>query len=566
MTVLTGLDKIIDETHSTSKHLIRYFKADNKNKRLKQKLLLDFKEFVKYFWDEAGTTNPFCESVVVDAICAVVNAILRGELSDTLISTPQREGKSTLVSVLLPVFLLLHKPRLSFLTTSYSTPLAKQFNTVMQDLIESKKFKNLFGRDLTIWKKNKDYMITKQGGKRKAVGLDGGATGFGGSVVIIDDPNNLRDIQYTSHREQTWTTYSRVFYSRRDNFKESLMLGVMHRSHEEDLFGKIIALGDPNLTYFVIPFLYDPETHTKVVSPFTGRVIWEDPRKIRGELTSPLRYSKSDVARIRRTMSESDFNSLYQGNPTPKEGNIIKAKWFKKFTLDMMKNLEMVFLSVDTAMSSKLSADHSATTAWGLFKQSDHTKAVVLLNVWYDRLDFPELLDMLNRQVNNIYDDSNEHPPQTFLKPHIVIIEKKASGENLIQCLRRMDNNNIVPYIPKSLSARGFANHDDAKVNRVIKITPIIESGRIYMPVDSGGEYTKFSQKFITACTSFPNSSKAARDIIDTFSQAIDFMEERRILVNKFEEDRTMKNFRGLLMPNVQVTDRKTPFKGTTYW
>jgi len=566
MLAQNSLDKIIDETHQTSKRLIAHFKGDNKRRRLKKKLLLDFKEFVKYFWDEAGTTNPFCESIVVDAICAIVNAILRGELADTLISTPQREGKSTLISILLPAFLLLHKPKLSFLTASYSPILAKGFNSAMQDLINSKKFKKLFGEDLSIRKENKETVLTNQGGRRRALGLDGSVTGSGGKVLLLDDPNNLRQIQYTSHREQTWSTYSRIFYARRDNFKESILIGVMHRSHEEDLFGKILAQNEPNLTYVVIPFMYDPESHAKVVSPFTGRVVWEDTRTVKGQLTSPLRYSDSDVARIRRTMSESDFNSLYQGNPTPKEGNIIKSKWFKKFTLNMMRNLEMVVLSVDTAMSSKLSADHSATTAWGVFRESDHSKAVVLLNVWYDRLDFPELLDALNRQVQNIYDDSNEYEPQTTLKPHIVIIEKKASGENLIQCLRRMRNNTIVEYTPKSLSARGFAHMDDAKVTRVIKITPIIESGRIYLPVDSAGEYTKFSQKFISACTSFPNSSKASRDIIDTFSQAIDFMEERHILINRYEEDRTMQSFRKHLLPDVPVTDRKMPLKDKTFW
>jgi predicted phage terminase large subunit-like protein len=566
MLAQSSLDKIINETLITSKGLIEHFKNDNKKKRLKKKLLLDFKEFVKYFWDNAGTSNPFCDSVVIDAICAIVNAILRGELADTLISTPMREGKSTLISILLPVFLLLHKPRLSFLTASYSSVLANQFNTAMRDLINCKKFKDLFGDDLSILKENKDGVKTKQGGSRRAVGFDGAATGFGGSVLLIDDPNNLRLIQYASHREQTWSTYSRVFYTRRDNFRESILLGVMHRSHEEDLFGRIIAQGDKNLTYVVIPFLYDPETHAKVVSPFTGKIIWEDTRRQKNELTSPQRYTQSDVVRIRKTMSESDFNSLYQGNPTPKEGNIIKSKWFKKFTLSMMRNLEMVFLSVDTAMSSKLSADHSATTAWGVFKQSDQTKAVVLLNVWYDRLDFPELLDALQRQIHNIYDDSNEYEPQTSLKPHIVIIEKKASGENLIQCLRRMGNRTIVEYIPKSISARGFAHMDDAKVNRVIKITPIIESGRIYLPVDSAGQYTKFSEKFISACTSFPNSSKASRDIIDTFSQAIDFMEQRGILINKFEEERTMQNFRHLLLPEVPLTNRKMPLNEKTHW
>lgn len=567
MIIKNQLEKVIDATYDKARNVIEYYENNSKKRALKKKLLLSFKEFVKYFWDEAGTSNPFSESVSINAICACVDAIIRGELGDTLIHTPQREGKSTLMSILLPVFLLLHKPRLSFLTASYSTFHALHFNTCMQDLIKSKKFKDLFGNDLSIHSANKEMTKTKQGGTRRAVGFDGSVTGSGGTVIILDDPNDLGKIRFKSHREKIWQLFARVFYARRDNFKESVLIGVMHRSHDEDLFGKILAQNDPDLTYVVIPFLYDPERHTKIVSPYTGRVIWEDKRKKAGELTSPHRYTEDSVKKIRRITSVADFQSLYQGDPTPKEGNIIKLEWFKKFELHMMNALEMVVMSIDTALSSSMDADFSAITSWGIFRDTEFTKAAVLLNVWYDRLDFPELLRMLNKQMKNIYDDSFSRPPSSEapLKPHMVIIEEKANGANLIQCLRRMGHNNILPYKPKSLSERGFAQFDDAKVSRVIKVTPLIESGKIYLPVNNLGEFTHFSQKFINACTAFPNSGKAARDVIDTFSQALDCMEERRILVNKFEAEKLKESMMQLL-PHVSVTPKDVPFENTTYW
>lgn len=567
MLVKSQTEKIIEAGYEKVQHLVDFYKNDSKKKTLKRKLLLNFKEFAKYFWDEAGTSNPFSESVSVDAICACVDAIMRGELRDTLIHTPMREGKSTLVSILLPVFLMLHKPRLSFLTASYSTFHARLFNTAMQDLINSKKFKNLFGGELSIVKQNKEYTKTKQGGTRRAVGFDGSSTGSGGTVLILDDPNDLTKIRYRSHREKIWNTYTRVFYGRRDNFKESVLIGVMHRSHDEDLFGRILAQKNPYLTYVVIPFLYKPERHTRIVSPFTGRVIWEDYRKNEDDVTSPARYTKESVKALKSSITVSDFNSLYQGDPTPKEGNIIKLEWFQKFNLRQYNNIEMVVMSIDTALSSSMDADYSAITTWGIFKIDDFNKGAVLMNVWYDRLDFPELLKMLHKQMNNIYDDSFVRPPSSpnKVKPDIVIIEDKANGKNLIQCLNRMGFNNIIKYLPVSLSERGFAQFDDAKVNRVIKITPIIESGKIYLPVDLNGEFTSFSQKFINACTSFPNSGKAARDIIDTFSQALDCMEQRRILVNNFEAS-NMKKMMIDLLTNVPIVDETMPYKDKPFW
>lgn len=560
-------EKVIDASYEKVQHLIDFYKNDSKKKALKRKLLLSFKEFAKYFWDEAGTSNPFSDSVSIDAICAVVDAIMRGELRDTLIHTPMREGKSTLISILLPAFLMLHKPRLSFLTASYSTFHARLFNTAMQDLINSKKFKELFGSELSIAKQNKEYTKTKQGGTRRAVGFDGSSTGSGGTVLLLDDPNDLTKIRYKSHREKIWNTFTRVFYGRRDNFKESVMIGVMHRSHDEDLFGRILAQKNPNLTYVVIPFLYKHDRHCKIVSPFTGRVIWEDYRKNEDDVTSPARYTKESIKELRANITISDFNSLYQGDPTPKEGNIIKLEWFNKFTLRQYNSIDMVIMSIDTALSSSMDADYSAITTWGIFKIDDHNKGAVLMNVWYDRLDFPELLKMLNKQMNNIYDDSFTRPPSVpnVVKPDLVIIEDKANGKNLIQCLGRMGFHNIIKYVPKSLSEKGFAQFDDAKVNRVIKITPIIESGKVYLPVDLNGEFTSFSQKFINACTSFPNSGKAARDIIDTFSQALDCMEQRRILVNNFEAQNIQKMMMDLLT-NVPIIDERMPYKDKPFW
>lgn len=567
MAIKNNIEKIIDATYDKAKYLQELLKTNSKKKRLKKKLLRSFKEFVVYFWDEAGTSSPFSQSISTEAICAIVDAIVRGKLGDTLIHTPQREGKSTLVSIILPVFLLLHKPRLSFLTASYSTYHARLFNTQMQDLINSKKFQDLFGDELSILRANKEFTVTTRGGKRRAVGFDGSIVGSGGVVVILDDPNDLNKIRLKSHREKIWETFSKVFYARRDNFKESVMIGVMHRSHDEDLFGKILALNIPNLTYACIPFLYDPERHCKIVSPYTGEVIWEDTRTKEGQLTSPNRYTDEDVKRIRKVNTISNFNSIFQGDPTPKEGNIIRLEWFRKFELHMMNQLHMVVMSIDTAMSSGMNADYSAATSWGIFNDTDHTKAAVLLNVWYDRLDFPELLKTLNRQLRNIYDDSLTRPPQNVqaLKPHMVILENKANGANLFQCLQRMGHNNIVKYNPKSLSEKGFANFDDAKVNRVIKVTPLIESGRVYLPTDMRGEFTHFSQKFINACTAFPNSNKASRDIIDTFSQALDFMEERRILVNQFEADKMM-NRMDYLIPGIDVIDKELPYDKNTLW
>lgn len=56
-------------------------------------------------------------------------------------------------------------------------------------------------------------------------------------------------------------------------------------------------------------------------------------------------------------------------------------------------------------------------------------------------------------------------------KPHVVLVEDKASGQSLVQELKR---DTKIPIIP--------INADKDKVARANAITPLCESGRVYLP------------------------------------------------------------------------------------
>lgn len=534
MNDLDKLDKFLNLHLKKAKELENIYILSKDKENLQKELLSSFKKFAIYFWDEASTSNPYVETTTIDCICAVIDAIMNKHLKDTLIVCPLREGKSTLVSVIFPVYAMLLNPRISFLTVTYTSSLSYKFNQESTDLIKSKKFQNLFGNKLSIKSHTQEKTRTKQGGVRFAIAMDGKGTGIGGDVVLLDDPMDLTQIEYPNYRKGITDRFTRVIYNRRNKFNESILLGVSHRSHPEDLFEFIISRNDPDLTYINLPFLYIPEQHTKILSKKDGSIIWEDNRKERGDLISPKRYTLQDVEKIRMVMKPHEFEALYQGNPIPETGQIIKSEWFKKYDSLNYPNFKTIIQSWDLAMSTKVSACFSASTTWGIFENKYGTTNILLLNAWAGRLEFPDLIEMIRYQSRNIYDtDITRKQSKNIIPPDILLIEENSIGKSMIQTLRREGIQNIAEYVVprrKGMSGQNKSTSREAKVERIRKVSILIESGRVYLPVKVQSEFTEFSKEFMKACTMFPNNIEATLDLVDTFSMTLDYLSTRKIL------------------------------------
>ena len=113
-------------------------------------------------------------------------------------------------------------------------------------------------------------------------------------------------------------------------------------------------------------------------------------------------------------------------DPTSEEGAIIKREWWKKWTGDVMPRLEHVIQSYDTAFMKKETADYSAITTWGVFRENEDKPAnLILVDAMKGRYEFPELRRIAKEQ----YD---------YWQPETVLIEAKASGLPLTYELRNM--------------------------------------------------------------------------------------------------------------------------------
>jgi len=111
-------------------------------------------------------------------------------------------------------------------------------------------------------------------------------------------------------------------------------------------------------------------------------------------------------------------------------------------------------------------------------------------------------LSCLNERLE--YPQLRERALELYKKwrPDSVLIEKKASGQSLLQDLRRTGIP-VTDYSP-----------DRDKVSRAHSVAPMVENGQIWLPQ---GKY--WADDFLNQCSSFPNGRR--KDMVDAFTQAI---------------------------------------------
>jgi len=95
---------------------------------------------------------------------------------------------------MLPAWAWTVDPTLRIGTASYSQSLSIDFALKSRDIIQSDKYKKLFGDiQLKEDQNNKSHYKNKATGERYATSVTGTATGFHAHLWVVDDPLNAKD-------------------------------------------------------------------------------------------------------------------------------------------------------------------------------------------------------------------------------------------------------------------------------------------------------------------------------------------------------------------------------------
>lgn len=242
-------------------------------------------------------------------IAAALERVARGEVKRLMICMPPRHGKSELASRRFPAWYLGGHPIKHVIAASYNSDLANDFGREVRNIVASPEFQTLFAIDLAADSKAANRWHTDKGGMYVAAGVGTAITGRGADILLIDDPFKDRaDADSELKRNSVWDWYTSTAYTRL--MPGGAIVVISTRWHDDDLAGRLLAAqeaGGDRWDLISLPAISG------------GEALW------------PAWYPLTRLEEIRAVLPARDWNSLYQQNPIPDDGDFFKGTWFGEF-------------------------------------------------------------------------------------------------------------------------------------------------------------------------------------------------------------------------------------------
>lgn len=463
-------------------------------------------EFVKQAWHVVEPGIPFVASWHIREICEHLEAISTGQIRRLLINIPPRHSKSTIVSVMWPMWEWLGDPGQKFLCASYAGTLSIRDNLKSRRLIQSPWYQSRWGQlfKLAGDQNAKQRFENDKTGYRIATSVGGTATGEGGSRLILDDPHGAQDAQSDALRQTALDWFDQVWSTRLNNPKTNAMVVVMQRLHTKDISGHILD-DIRGWEHICIPAEWDGKARKTSLGAY-------DPRQVVGELICPERFGEAEIRSLKQLLGSYGASGQLQQDPTPVSGGILKTKHLQLWDKPMPQ-FEYILQSYDCAFTEKSTGDPTACTVWGVFTH-EKIHQVMLLDAWDEHLSYPDMRKKVLADYTAEYGGCKVGKHITRArKPDRILVEAKASGQSLLQDLRLAR----VPLF-------GYNPGNADKVSRAHQSAPTLELDIIWIPesTKNPGQFVSWATPFVQQLAKFPLAEHD--DYVDTFTQAVIYL------------------------------------------
>src|SRR5271166_2605959 len=456
------------ETHSTSEY--------------EALLRADFATFAQHCFHELNPRTLFAASWYQDIIAAKLEAVRTGRSRRVIINMPPRHLKSHLASVCFPAWCLGHDPSAQLLCVSYAQDLADKLSRDCRQILASNWYRQLFATRLSAQRQAMSEFETTAQGCRLATSVGGVLTGRGADIIIIDDPLKPEEALSQIQRQAANDWFDHTLYSRLNDTRSGAIIVIMHRLHEDDLAGHVMAQEDWAVVRF--PAIAEDDEMWALDSEL-GQYVFT---RQRGEALHPERQPLVILDQIRRTIGEYNFAGQYQQMPSPQGGGMVKAAWFRSYAANERPDkFDRIVQSWDTANKASELSDFSVCTSWGI-----KGKDLYLLHVLRRRMEYPELKRAVREQ-------------RDAFEASVVLIEDKASGTQLIQELIADGLHAVTRYQPQA-----------DKIMRMHAQTAMIENGFVHLPKEA-----PWLAEYLHELTAFPKGKHD--DQVDSTAQMLDW-------------------------------------------
>lgn len=251
--------------------------------------------------DGSWQKNMFAEVLIREAMKCI--SVDDGRL---IIEAPVRHGKSTAISILLPVWLQCFAPDLRMWSVSHTAGLNTLFGRKVRNLC--KDALPLVGRTLSYDSDSVTRFHVDGFPNGGYAGFPSGAipAGDGYDILIVDDPiKESKDVDTLKKRDALWEWFTSTLVPRGNPC--SSIIFVMARWHKDDIIGRLQALQ---------PGVWSTVTMRAIKEE--GDIDYLGPREI-GEALRPNHLSTETLLKYRSTMSAKTWAANYQQKPITDE-------------------------------------------------------------------------------------------------------------------------------------------------------------------------------------------------------------------------------------------------------
>lgn len=266
-------------------------------------------------------------------------------------------------------------------------------------------------------------------------------------------------------------------FSRLDSKKDGVIIVIQQRLHVEDLAGYLLEKGG----WYHLNLPAVAETHERFELS-SGGVFTRRP----GQVLQPSREPPDTLCEIELMIGTFTFETQYQQNPVPAEGNLVKAAWFGRDRPPPVGPNTKFVQSWDTASKTSELSDYSVCLTFQIEGDTCY-----LVHVHRARLDYPSLKAKVREMA------------KAWRADHI-LVEDASSGIQLIQDLRQGPADERLHVIA--------VKPEGDKVMRMNSQSGHLEAGKVHLPSEAS-----WLDTFFTEALAFPRGKHD--DQVDALSQ-----------------------------------------------
>lgn len=454
---------------------------------------------------ERNNYQAYCELVhrgrwqaglVHQYVCKRLEAVERGEVKRLAISMPPQHGKSQMITETFPSWVLGRNPNSKIIEVSYNGTFAEKFGRLNRNKIEEFG-KQVFGIELSKDNQSKtNWTLAGYPGGMISTGVDGGITGEGAELFLIDDPiKNRKEAESKIYRQRLWEEWQDSMQTRLH--PDAAVIIVMTRWREDDLLGMILQQAEATGEHWEIVRLPCLAEEVDILGRQPGQALWPEHG-----------YDEQWAAKRKASTSSRTWDALYQQNPLPPEGNIIKQKWWRFYNV-LPSKFDLVFQSWDMTFKGNSDNDFVVGQVWGILGSQKY-----LIDQIRERINFPSTV----KAIKNMH--------KKWSKTRATLIEDKANGSGIIDTIRGKIPG-VLPIQP-----------DGSKEARCWAAAVDIEAGDIYLPDPRLQPWVK---GFIEEFTRFPNTKND--DQVDAATQAINWSRSKQAKKRNWKAVKNIGNY-----------------------